>query len=361
MSAWASYDRSPVLSAKIHPTTGVLTVRGRLTKPGLLPYAADESPHGLPTIVYRSAKEIFSPLYLDTIKGSVISADHTFKKPGDRNSGIVTHASASDGFVIFEGMITDKAVASRVFDGTREVSAGYGYDYAPMSPAEISGAKAEFPNDWEFCDKALSGTVQWLKGFNFRNNHLTVVTKGRAGSACAIDGEPMNKTTCKSCGHMTNTDIVAGSPIATSGEIEQPETAAEEAAEELSEEKIQKMFDQVVALMGDIQAAMTAADMMFDSKAFSADRAGYLGSVLTTAGLEVTNAPFTDSVRLLQAYSVGYQASKRPAVATDRLKLPTIGRAEFSNKSIGTARSTDHNPAWNKLTGRVSSKVKEID
>ena len=354
MNHWQSSDLSPVLSAQVHPTTGVVTVTGRLTKPGLLPYASDESPNGKPTIVYRSAQEIFSPAYLATIKGSVISADHTFKKPGDPNSGIVTNAREGDGFVVFEAMMTDKAVANRVFDGTREVSAGYGYDFAPMTQAEISKAKAEFPIDWKFCDNALGSAVEWLRGFNFRNNHLTVVAKGRAGSACAIDESKMVKTSCEKCGHMTNTDMTAGSSIASSGEIEAPETAAEEAAEELNEEKIQKMFDQVVALMGQIQTAMNASDMAFDSKAFSADRAGYLGSVLTIAGIEATDLAFTDSVKLLQAYSVGYQASKRPAQATDRLKLPTIGRAESSHEpeELGAYKQ-----AWNKLTGRVSSNV----
>ena len=354
MSHWQSSDRSPVLSAKVHPTTGVVTVTGRLTKPGLLPYAADEAPNGRSTIVYRSAKEIFSPLYLATIKGSVISADHTFKKPGDPNSGIVTDASANDGFVVFEAMMTDKALANRVFDGTREVSAGYGYDFAPMTLAEISRAKAEFPIDWKFCDSALGSAVEWVRGFNFRNNHLTVVTKGRAGSACAIDESKMVTTSCEKCGHMANTDIL-GSPIEASGSIEPPETAAQEVSEELNEEKIQKMFDQVVALMGQIQAAMNASDMAFDSKAFSADRAGYLGSVLTTAGIEATDVAFADSVKLLQAYSVGYQASKRPIQATDRLKLPTIGRAESSPEPEISAYSS----AWNKLTGRVSSQAKK--
>ena len=358
MSHWQSSDRSPVLSAKVHPTTGVVTVTGRLTKPGLLPYAADEAPNGRPTIVYRSTTEIFSPLYLATIKGSVISADHTFKRPGDPNSGIVTDASTSDGFVVFEAMMTDKAVADRVFDGTREVSAGYGYDFAPMTLAEISSAKAEFPIDWNFCSSALGSAVDWVRGFNFRNNHLTVVAKGRAGSACAIDESKMNNS-CEKCGHMNNEDRLSGSSVASSGEIEVPETAEQEASEELNEEKIQKMFDQVVALMGQIQAAMNASDMAFDSKAFSADRAGYLGSVLTTAGIEATDLAFTDSVKLLQAYSVGYQASKRPAQATDRLKLPTIGRAESSHEP----ETVDaYSSAWNKLTGRVSSQAKkEID
>lgn len=355
MSHWQSSDRSPVLSATVHPTTGVVTVTGRLTKPGLLPYAADEAPNGRPTIVYRSPKEIFSPLYLATIKGSVISADHTFKKPGDLNSGIVTNASASDGFVVFEAMMTDKTVANRVFDGTREVSAGYGYDFAPMTLAEVSSAKAEFPSDWKFCDNALGSAVEWVRGFNFRNNHLTVVAKGRAGSTCAIDESKIMNKSCEKCGHMTNTDMPVGSSIASSGTIEAPETAEQEAVENLDEEKIQKMFDQVVALMGQIQAAMNASDMAFDSKAFSADRAGYLGSVLTTAGIEATDLAFTDSVKLLQAYSVGYQASKRPAQATDRLKLPTIGRAE----SLHEPEINAYSSAWNKLTGRVSSQAKK--
>ena len=355
MSQWQSSDRSPVLSATVHPTTGVVTVTGRLTKPGLLPYAADEAPNGRPTIVYRSAKEIFAPSYLATIKGSVISADHTFKKPGDTNSGIVTSASASDGFIIFEAMMTDKAVANRVFDGTREVSAGYGYDFAPMTLSEISRAKTEFPIDWKFCDSALGSAVEWIRGFNFRNNHLTVVAKGRAGSTCAIDEGQLMQTSCEKCGHMTNADMPTGSPIASSGEIEAPETVEQEAAEELNEEKIQKMFDQVVVLMGQIQTAMSASDMAFDSKAFSSDRAGYLGSVLTAAGIEATDVAFTDSVKLLQAYSVGYQASKRPAQATDRLRLPTIGRAESSHEPETDAYSS----AWNKLTGRVSSQAKK--
>ena len=354
MSQWQTADRSPVLSATVHPTTGVVTVTGRLTKPGLLPYAANEAPNGRPTIVYRSAKEIFAPSYLATIKGSVISADHTFKKPGDTNSGIVTSASASDGFVVFEAMMTDKAVTNRVFDGTREVSAGYGYDFAPMTSAEIARAKDEFPIDWEFCKNILGSAAEWVRGFNFRNNHLTVVAKGRAGRTCAIDESKVSKS-CERCGHMTNADMPTGSPIASSGEIEVPETVEQEATEELNEEKIQKMFDQVVVLMGQIQTAMNASDMAFDSKAFSADRAGYLGTVLTTAGIEATDVAFTDSVKLLQAYSVGYQASKRPAQATDRLRLPTIGRAESSHEPEISAYSS----AWNKLTGRVSSQAKK--
>ena len=190
-------DLAPVLSAKTHPTTGVVTVTGRLTRPGLLAYAPSESPTGKPTIVYRSPKEVFAPAYLDTIKGSVISADHTFKKSGDRNSGLITIAKAVDGFIEFEAMISDSKVADQLFAGVREVSAGYNYQYSLMTLKEIQAAKDEFPVDWETCRKQLpSLEVNWIRGYGFKNNHITVVQQGRAGSACAID-EQMTK--CEKC------------------------------------------------------------------------------------------------------------------------------------------------------------------
>lgn len=347
---WQATDLAPVLSARTHPSTGVVTVTGRLTRPGLLAYAPSESPTHQPTIVYRSPKEVFSPEYLQTIKGSVISADHSFKKVGDPNSGLITRAAAVDGFVEFEVMISDQKVADQLFKGVREVSAGYNYKYSSMTLKEVAAAKDEFPSDWQLCSKQLpvSG-ITWIRATDLRNNHVTVLPRGRAGSCCAIDKQLNFEETGMDGSQIT--DVITPDQLSASGSIETKE-------EELSEDKIKSMFDAVVKMMGEIQAAMNSSELSFDGAAFSADRSGYLGGVLSDVGLEVTDLGFTDSVRLLQAYATGYQAAKvaAPATAIDRAAVPSVGR------SVGTEPiRSDESAAWAKLAGRVSSKKKEIE
>ena len=347
---WQVTDLAPVLSARTHPSTGVVTVTGRLTRPGLLAYAPSESPTGKPTIVYRSPKEIFSPAYLQTIKGSVISSDHSFKKVGDPNSGLITRATAVDGFVEFEVMISDQKIADQLFKGVREVSAGYNYKYSPMTLNEIAAAKDEFPLDWQLCNKQLpvSG-ITWIRATDLRNNHVTVLPRGRAGSSCAIDNQLNFEATNMDPTQLA--DVITPDQLPASGEIETKE-------EVLSEDKIKSMFDAVVKMMGDIQAAMNSSALAFDGAAFSADRSGYLGGVLSDIGLEVTDLGFTDSVKLLQAYATGYQAGKAMpvATATDRVTPPSVGRSTDAG-----ADKSDESAAWAKLAGRVSSKKKEIE
>jgi hypothetical protein len=334
-------DRAQTLSSKkIHPTTGVVTVSGRLTRPGLLPYAAHESPLGKNTIVYRSPAAVFAKDYVDSVKGSLISPDHKFLDKTDDHGGLVSDARVEGGYVAIDLMFTSQHALDRVLAGSTEVSAGYTYDYVPMNGSAISAAKLEYPEDWaeiqrslpSFADRAL-----WISGSNLRNNHVTPVTRGRAGSASSLDeGITM--------------DEVTGLPIETTGVLE--------GSAPIDGAAMTSMIEELLGMVLKLQASAVDAGLTFDGLAFARDRAGYLEGLLGTIGVQAKDATLSMASDLITAYGKGYLAGKAAAIDTETAATAT----DVAPNTVTIAPAIDSDDeavkptkAWDKLTRTIST------
>ena len=342
------------LSYRVNDQTGVVSLSGRLARPGLLLYGASESPSGKPTIVYRSQAVVSDPAYLRSVKGSLISSDHSFRSINKGASGVVTNAVFADGYVAIDIMLTDPEVITEVRSGTRQLSAGYTYDYEPMSAPEILAAKAEFSGDWDAIVLRLSrpniDRVVWIRAKNLVNNHAALVPLGRAGMACAIDEELMDEE------------------LATQG-LEVPlEGALETASEEASETDMAKaatdMMLQLLDLVESLKSALKGAGIAFDTKGFAADRAGYMGTVLGNLGIQATDADLSQSIALAEAYCLGYaKAADAETVAakdeasTGAPKVVTAVATDESKSEGSVVVSDRTRSAWDRLTGKINSKV----
>lgn len=344
------------LSYRANEQTGVVSLSGRLARPGLLLYSANESPLKTTTVVYRSPEVVSAPAYLSSIKGSLISSDHSFRAIDKGGSGVVTNAIYRDGHVAIDLMLTDPRVITEVRSGTRQLSAGYTYDYDAMGQAEILAAKNEFMTDWDTISSRLHAAnidrIQWIRATNLVNNHVSLVPLGRAGVTCAIDEELMDDE------------------LATQG-LEVPlEGAVETASEEASESDMAKaatdMMLQLLDLVESLKSALEGAGIAFDTKGFAADRAGYMGTVLGNLGIQATDADLTQSIALAEAYCLGYAkaadaetvAAKETTTVTPKAVTAVTAVATDESVSEGAVIVTDRTrSAWDKLTGKINSKV----
>ena len=281
MARATDFSKSVPLSYRANPTTGVVSLTGRLARPGLLLYSANESPTGSATIVYRSPEVVSAPAYLASIKGSLISPDHSFRAIDKGGSGVVTNASYIDGHVAIDLMLTDPRVITEVRSGTRQLSAGYTYDYDVMGKTEILAAKNEFMTDWDTISSRLHAAnidrVQWIRATNLVNNHVSLVSLGRAGVTCAIDEEIMDEE--------LNSQ---GLEVALEGELET--TSEDAAAESDMATTATQMMMQLLDLVESLKTALEGAGMAFDTKGFAADR---VFSVTTTAPSEALSSVAT--------------------------------------------------------------------
>jgi hypothetical protein len=347
-------DRGVGLSSlQTHPTTGVVTVTGKLTRPGLLPYAADEHPSRRETIVFRSPAAVFDQRYLNSIKGSLISPDHSFLDQTDKHGGLVTGAVARDGFVFVELMFTNRPALDRVMNGARQISAGYTYDYDIMSGSEIARAKTEYPEDWKQIQTQLRSPDRalWVSASNLLNNHVAPVVRGRAGKACSLDEA------------MTMDDETLGQTVITEGVL----PAVDEIPCDTS---LNEMIEEILNTVLKLQSSMSSAGIAFDGAAFASDRAGYLEGLLTTVGVSAKDASLSMATDLVVAYATGYKAglaipatvsATTPATseATDK-GLPesvTIAPADPSLGGSSEPAVLGNLPkkAWDKFTRPISA------
>ena len=340
------------LSYRANDQTGVVSLSGRLARPGLLLYGASESPTGKPTIVYRSEAVVSDPAYLESVKGSLVSADHSFRSISKGGSGLVTSAAFVDGHVAIDIMLTDPRVIAEVRAGVRQLSAGYTYDYSPMTSPEVLAAKAEFSGDWDAISSRLRNAnidrVVWIRAKNLVNNHAALVPLGRAGAACAIDEDAMDENL-----------ETQGLEVALEGAVE---TVTEDAAVESDvAATATQMMMQLLDLVESLKTALEGAGMAFDTKGFAADRAGYMGTVLGNLGIQAVDADLTQSIALAEAYCLGYaKAADAETVAAKEEATPKVVTAVATDESVseGAVVVTDRTrSAWDKLTGKINSKV----
>lgn len=339
------------LSYRANEQTGVVSLSGRLARPGLLLYGATESPTGKPTIVYRSPSVVSSPAYLATIKGSLISADHSFRSIDIGGSGLVTNAEYHDGHVAIDIMLTDPRVITEVRSGVRQLSAGYTYDYEPMTPPEILAAKGEFLDDWNTISSRLHSAnidrVVWIRAKNLVNNHVALVPLGRAGVACAIDEDSMAENL-----------ETQGLEVPLEGAVETVAAETPDMAKTATDLMLQ-LLDLVESLKSSLEGAGTA----FDTKSFAADRAGYMGTILGSLGIQATDADLTQSIALAEAYCLGYAKAADAETVAAKEVTPVVVKAVTAvatdeSVSEGAVVVTDRTrSAWDKLTGKINSKV----
>ena len=343
------------LSYRANEQTGVVSLSGRLARPGLLLYGAAESPTGKPTIVYRSQAVVSAPAYLESVKGSLISADHSFRSINKGGSGVVTNAAYVDGHVAIDIMLTDPRVITEVRSGVRQLSAGYTYDYEPMTSPEILAAKGEFSGDWNTISSRLHSAnidrVVWIRAKNLVNNHAALVPLGRAGVACAIDEEIMDE------------DLNSqGLEVPLEGEVEA--VVEDAAAESDVAATATQMMMQLLDLVESLKSSLEGAGMAFDTKGFAADRAGYMGTVLGNLGIQAVDADLTQSIALAEAYCLGYAkaadaesvAAKESTPVAEPKSVTAVATDESASEGAVVVTEKTRS-AWDKLTGKINSKV----
>jgi hypothetical protein len=357
MTRQRATDRvSQPTSYRRNPETGVVEVSGKLTRPGLLIYGPTEFATGRTTVVYRSVAAISDPAYIASIKGSMVSPDHTFRNVGKGGSGVVTAADYAGGYVNVSLMLTDPKVISRI-QQDRELSAGYEYVYQPMTASQIAQAKLAYADDWEGIAARLNGrAVDWVMASDLRNNHVTVVPQGRAGVTCSIDGlnngENMLPVT-------TATDNAAEAPlgeiIPVEGEIALDGCDDEATDEAATADKATQMMMQLLDMITSIKDALGKTGVAFDGQAFAADRAGYMAQTLEGIRVVATDADLSQSMALVHAYCVGFDAGTTQKATKPKAPIAiqaTDEAIEVEGPPVVVATTRN---AWDRLTQRITT------
>lgn len=325
--------------------SGVVRLTGRLARPGLLVYGPQESAIGKPLVVYRSEAVVSSPAYLESVRGSLISHDHSFTSVDKGGSGVITTAAYVDGHVAIELMLTDPLVIAEVTAGTRQLSAGYTYDYVQMTPEEIFEATRLYSTDWDTINRRLItakiSKPVWVKASNLVNNHATLVPIGRAGVTCAIDEEIMDETL--STGQEV---VIADETVATPSGV-------------TTESEATKLMLALLEIVTELKETLQSAAIEFDTKAFAADRAGYMGHILAGMGIVATDLELSQSMDLANAYCLGFAKARDSALVTkavEKTVTTTVATDEVDQVEGSVLVTTSTRSAWDKLTNRIGVK-----
>lgn len=164
---------------------GFLVTRARAARAGVYDYLGSEvDPKGTKfkpndvVKVYRPEAEVFDKASVHSFIAKPITNDHpsqpvTAANWRDHTRGGVMNALRDGDFLAFDLTIMDAQAVADVEAGKRELSNGYACDLA-------------------FEDgTAPDGTAYQAVQRNIRGNHVAIVARGRAGSACRIgDGAP---------------------------------------------------------------------------------------------------------------------------------------------------------------------------
>lgn len=168
------------LDAPRRTTDGYLAVRARAARSGVYEYLGREiDPEGKhfaadATInVYRPEDEVFSQASVASFLMKPVTDDHPREAVTADNwkqhaKGIVGKALRDGEHLAFDLVLMDAATIKAVEDGKRELSNGYSCELAF--------------EDGELTDGTKYQAVQR----SIRGNHVAIVDKGRAGSACRI-------------------------------------------------------------------------------------------------------------------------------------------------------------------------------
>ncbi len=169
------------LDAKRRTRDGYLAVRAKVARTGVYEYAGREidpdNAHGLRdkalVHVLRDNDTVFDKSSARSFVGKPITDDHpheavTADNWKDLARGVIMGAMREGDYLAFDLLLTDAETIRKVDGGKRELSNGYG--------AEL-----------QFGDfKAPCGTLCEARQVGITGNHVALVDRGRAGSACAI-------------------------------------------------------------------------------------------------------------------------------------------------------------------------------
>jgi Uncharacterized protein conserved in bacteria (DUF2213) len=367
-------DRVGLTSLKTHPTTGVVSVSGRLTRHGLFVYGPGEVTNTA-AIIYRSLDTISDPAFLESVRGSLASPSHEFTSIEKPVSGLVTRAEIEGDFVGFDMSLFDAEVIKSIQGGIRDVSAGYTFSHRPVSKDAAEQLKATYPGDWAEIGALLGNRpVVWLEAFDLRANHVTPVPRGRAGSACGID----------SVGDFSDPIRPNLIPIEGSTPVQTTEEANEQG--QTPEAMITDIMEDLLYLMAKLHMSMNNLGQSLDSDALIKDRAAYVGELLTGLGVVARDVSFEVAIDLIAAYSSGYVAGQAKDAATVAAAEPVATEPVVAAPAVETAMAADavvaatvatvkvqvepnskgvaqtrQNAAWNRLTKRVSTTGKAVD
>lgn len=169
------------LDAPKRTSAGYMTVRARAARTGVYDYAGcDVDPkneHGLRdravVHVLRDENTVFDKASAQSFIGKPITDDHpsqavTSANWRDHARGTIMGALRDGDYLAFDLLLTDADAISKVDAGKRELSNGY-------------DANLEFGKF-----TADDGTECQARQTRISGNHVALVDKGRAGSACAI-------------------------------------------------------------------------------------------------------------------------------------------------------------------------------
>lgn len=264
--------RSDGLLAQEDPRTGFLHVDGLLTRTGVFTY---RDAKGNAWGEVRDADEVFEQESLDSFKSVVVTDDHpaefvSVANVRDVQVGHVGSDVRRDGkFVRGSITITDADTIQRIKDGKTQLSNGYTATIIPERGVTDDGQ--------EFAGRQT----------NIRGNHVAIVTKGRAGSACALqldsayaEVQPTMKITFNGVEY---TDAAALQTVLDALEIKATD-AADDAPDNSAE--LAKLQATVDTLRDDLTAEREGRDDAIDKRAqLVAVAAEVLGADARTNGV----------------------------------------------------------------------------
>ena len=177
-------DRMNLNTKRVYTDEGYLIVPAKIARTGIQKYRASEmgisdgDPNRIIS-VYRPPEEVFSDASLSSFSNKPVTDDHPPELVNASNSKKYTvgHSGPEvkkiEDFAETELFVTDALVINKINDGKVELSNGY--------VADIDWTPGVSPD----------GEPYEAMQRNIRGNHIAIVTKGRAGSACRVaDNSP---------------------------------------------------------------------------------------------------------------------------------------------------------------------------
>lgn len=220
-------DRSAI---RYRPSDGAAIAEVPVARTGIQDYAGWEV--GRPDLarvsVYRPPETVFDDEYIASMAHRPITDDHppvsvdtgNWREYSRGHTGETVRKDEASGLVYVPMMISDQGLIDKLAQGKREVSCGY--------TCELEWKDGETPDGTPF--QAIQK--------NARINHVAVVKRGRAGSACRI-GDSWAEFNDKEPVVATKTITFDGLPVevtdAAEAVIKKLETARDSLAKELKD------------------------------------------------------------------------------------------------------------------------------